>query len=687
MGLLLALQGLGAPPFARAETGQKALILSSSVSGGSTSDEAQRAVANGFTVTLVSDATWGSMTAAQFADYQLVIVGDPTCGALPEVVSQNATALADAVMARSGGNTKVGNRVLIGTDPRYHSSAGGDRLTETAISFAGVQDGATNLYLTFSCMDPDYDGNGIPDGQDRLLPLLTIDPAGVWTQNENPPCGGTASLISNAAQFATLTSGDLQGWFCSVHETFPRFPTDWAALAIATDTPTRPTCGTDVSSGAAVCGEAFVLIAGSGILVEAPNLALAPATATRTVGTSHTVIATVTNPDDSPRSGIEVEFVVTGANAGVVGTCVPITCITDAAGEVTYSYTGAAEGEDTVNAAITVDGSRQTATAAATWEAVRNAPPVADAGGPYSADEGGSTVLDASNSSDPDGDVLTYAWDLDDNGSFESAGSAPTFSAATLDNGTYPVALKVCDPSGACDTDPGEVVVRNVAPVVDAGADQTVYRNETVHLSGSWTDPAGALDALYSWMWTVPGADSSGTAAYGTPLDRTATFATEGSYTLKLDVTDDDGATGSDELIVAVRNRAPSCGSAQPNRGELWPPNHQYVPITVLGLSDPEGDALAVTVTGIRQDEPVNGDGDGNTSPDGRGVGTDTAEVRAERAGSKKVPGNGRVYQVTFRAADGHGGSCTGTVSVSVPRDQGKGVAVDDGPAYDSTSN
>ena len=83
--------------------------------------------------------------------------------------------------------------------------------------------------------------------------------------------------------------------------------------------------------------------------------------------------ATVANPDDTPRSGVLVSFVVTGANAGATGTCVPADCKTDANGEVTFTYTGANAGDDTINASITVDGSRQTATAAKTWVAA--APP------------------------------------------------------------------------------------------------------------------------------------------------------------------------------------------------------------------------------------------------------------------------------------------------------------------------
>lgn len=65
-------------------------------------------------------------------------------------------------------------------------------------------------------------------------------------------------------------------------------------------------------------------------MTEAPNLALTPATATNPVGTTHTVTAKVTNPDDTPRSGVEVDFLVTGANAGATGTCAPASCVSTA---------------------------------------------------------------------------------------------------------------------------------------------------------------------------------------------------------------------------------------------------------------------------------------------------------------------------------------------------------------------
>ncbi len=46
--------------------------------------------------------------------------------------------------------------------------------------------------------------------------------------------------------------------------------------------------------------------------------------------------------------------------------------------------------------------------------------------------------------------------------------------------------------------------------------------------------------------------------------------------------------------------------------------------------------------------------------------------MRAERAGTPRVPGNGRVYEIFFEASDGRGKSGTGSVKVGVPHDKGR---------------
>ena len=125
-----------------------------------------------------------------------------------------------------------------------------------------------------------------------------------------------------------------------------------------------------------------------------------------------------------------------------------------------------------------------------------------------------------------------------------------------------------------------------------------------------------------------------------------------------------------------------NCSDAVANPGLLWPPDHKLVPVSVLDVTDPNGGTVTITVTSVSQDEPVNGLGDGDTSPDATGVGTTNAAVRAERAGNS----DGRVYHISFSATSSNGGSCTGTVTVGVPKSQGpNGGPVDGGALHDST--
>jgi hypothetical protein len=105
----------------------------------------------------------------------------------------------------------------------------------------------------------------------------------------------------------------------------------------------------------------------------------------------------------------------------------------------------------------------------------------------------------------------------------------------------------------------------------------------------------------------------------------------------------------------------------------LWPPNHKFRLVTLSG-------ARNITITSVRQDEPVNGQGDGNTSPDAMIV-DGQLYLRAERSGQ----GNGRVYCIDFKVTDSHGKKCTGTVFVGVPHDQGQhSTPINDGCNYNS---
>lgn len=129
-----------------------------------------------------------------------------------------------------------------------------------------------------------------------------------------------------------------------------------------------------------------------------------------------------------------------------------------------------------------------------------------------------------------------------------------------------------------------------------------------------------------------------------------------------------------------VLDHPPSCSSVAADPSSLWPPDHTMRAVRLSGATDPDGDEVALTVTTVTQDEPLNGLGDGDLSPDAaRGSTSSEVLLRAERQG----PYDGRVYRVSFTGADGKGGTCTGTVVVEARDSQSK-PSVDSGLVFDS---
>ena len=247
-------------------------------------------------------------------------------------------------------------------------------------------------------------------------------------------------------------------------------------------------------------------------------------------------------------------------------------------------------------------------------------------------------------------------------------------SGSTFPLGTTTVNCTVTDFGGLSAS--GSFTVK----VVDSTAPAFAVSNQTIHA----TSASGAA-ATYSYTAT-DAVDGTVPVACVPPSGTTFPI---GTSTVTCTATDHAGNSTTHTFTVTVFNTAPSCSVAAPSSTSLWPPNHQWVPITLQGATDADGDALTITVTSIFQDEPINGIADGDTAPDGSGIGTATANVRSERAGSPKVPGNGRVYHIAFSVSDGRGGTCTvPDAKVGVPHDQSpqRRTPVDGGALYNSVT-
>jgi len=183
-------------------------------------------------------------------------------------------------------------------------------------------------------------------------------------------------------------------------------------------------------------------------------------------------------------------------------------------------------------------------------------PPTADAGGPYTVDEGSSVTLSASGSDDPENGPLAYAWDLNGDGVFEVPGQTVSYSA--LDGpATKIVKVRVTSIStGLLTIVPGTVTINNVAPTVGAPVitPEPSLDNKSVVARATFSDPAGDLDkpftctvnygdSLLNWPGVVSGSTCSGPAH---------TYAKFGTYTVTVSVTDKDGGKGSNASVHAV---------------------------------------------------------------------------------------------------------------------------------------
>ena len=241
------------------------------------------------------------------------------------------------------------------------------------------------------------------------------------------------------------------------------------------------------------------------------------------------------------------------------------------------SHAFASSGVHTVTLTV-VDDQSGSATATATLQ-VENLPPIACVtSSSESAETGDPFRFDASGSTDPSprGSIVSYAWDLDGDGAIDRQTDAPSVSQAYSDDGNYTVTVCVTDDLGVTvRSAPVRVTVFNRRPAVRwiRWTPERPTDGDEVIFSAGIDDSDGEV---VDWEWTF---GEEGRSADPEPRH---VFGYDKTYTVRLAVRDDDGATSEPLAIeIEIANATPIAAFS------FWLVEPGVVQFTAQETSDP----------------------------------------------------------------------------------------------------
>ncbi|MBI2448446.1 lamin tail domain-containing protein [Candidatus Microgenomates bacterium] len=174
---------------------------------------------------------------------------------------------------------------------------------------------------------------------------------------------------------------------------------------------------------------------------------------------------------------------------------------------------------------------------------------------------------------------------LADSRSYTSVGTDESYSRS--ENDAASVWLDTYTPS------PGELnpVPPNVAPTAVAGNDTVAQLGTSTNFDGSGSSDSDGTIVSYSWDF--------GDSMSGSGATTSHSYATEGTYNVILTITDNDGATGQDTMVVTVSAPPPAYTPPpeEPTGGEI---------AIVEILPDPTGSDSGTTANASRTKISVN---------------------------------------------------------------------------------
>jgi hypothetical protein len=353
-----------------------------------------------------------------------------------------------------------------------------------------------------------------------------------------------------------------------------------------------------------------------------PVLVVAPKEATHTLGQTHTLEATLTNRATSlPIANNSLFFEVTdGPHAGLT-----LSAQTDQQGKASFSYQGLHLGTDTLRVSAPSGTIRQKGQA-----------------------QGAKSSKSGSGAKPASSITECFAWDISQEAQVEWQGgpdlTVPLFIPPLLisaPGNTFYVTEETKNAGSLASPPTVTRYYLSTSRPVDPSQAVVVGQRQVPPLA------PGEVSAVERLTFTVPASLPAGRYY----LDACADADGQVPETNE----NNNCASSSFQLLVplAPANQPPVCTLAQASPALLWPPNHKLAAVSIVGVADPDGDPVSLTITGITQDEPTNGLGDGDTCPDAFGVGQSQAQVR-KGLGAGKTRAGIWLCQCPRRGLGGH---------------------------------
>jgi|GEM_PF-6950661 parallel beta-helix repeat protein len=230
-----------------------------------------------------------------------------------------------------------------------------------------------------------------------------------------------------------------------------------------------------------------------------------------------------------------------------------------------------------------------------------NTPPAANAGADQSVVLPANSVTLNGSGTDADGTIISYRWDKisgPNSGVISNAMVAVTVITG-LAAGVYIYRLTVTDNRGVASFDDVQITVQDAAPappanqvpVVNAGNDIVIALPvSTATLNGTATDADGSIA---STAWTKVSGPAGGNIQSPAALITGISGLIAGTYVFRLTVTDNGGATASDDVQVIVNTSLAPSPSNQAPTADAGPDQTITLPTNTVTLNgtgnDPDG--------------------------------------------------------------------------------------------------